>query len=70
MSELEVPQHGLRERTSTDAIRETGESRKKACGITAKGPTRDEIPEVQAGSAVGLKAEIPAEAIQNHRKAE
>lgn len=48
MSELEIPKNTPRKRTSTDAIREGGESRKRACGTAKKGATYDGMAEDEA----------------------
>ena len=48
MSELEIPKNTSRKRTSTDAIREGGESRKRACGTAKKGATDDDVAEDEA----------------------
>ena len=48
MSELEIPKNTPRKRTSTDAIRKGGESRKRACGTAKKRATHDDVSEDEA----------------------
>lgn len=61
MFELEIPKNAPRKRTSTDAIREGGESRKRACGTAKKGVTHDGMAEDEA---------VARESFMYHQKAE
>lgn len=60
--ELEIPKNALRKRTSTSAIRESEESRKRACGTT------EEMAQGKTGAGVGQGAEVPAEGKVDHPK--
>jgi hypothetical protein len=61
MSELEIPKNTPRKRTSTDAIGEGGESRKRACGTAKKEATHDDVAKDEA---------VVRESILYHQKAE
>lgn len=70
MSALEPPKNPLRKRASTGALREDGKSRKKACAMTEEGNTHDETAGEEAGIPSPSRAEVAAEAREDHRKAE